>query len=253
MTAIISLCEQYNSIHPDTLLKYYNIAEDISAKENNHREKIDAQFYKAVYFFKKAAFDSARQLIDRSVRLLDLSNDKTTIHKFLLLKSGVLIKNNEQKESIENSLHVLQSSSVSGDTLSQLRAMVNVGWGYMELGQNREALKWFWDAARLDDLTGRRFTQAPLYSDMASVYNELNKNDSAEIFVKRSMAIAQQDEDLTRIANACNIYADVCIAQKNNTRAEVLLQEGLRIRELIGDPFYIVSDIYQLGVFYAHN
>ena len=31
------------------------------------------------------------------------------------------------------------------------------------------------------------------------------------------------------------------------------LKQGLQVRELIGDPFYIVSDIYQLGLFYANN
>src|SRR5579871_6576241 len=253
LTAVISLCEQFNSLHPDTLLTYYNIAEEISAKENNDKEKTEARFYKAVYFFKKAEFDSAREVIDSAVKLLNLSNDKTPINKFLLLKSGVLIKNNQQKESIENSLHVLQSSSVSNDTLSQLRAMVNVGWAYMELGQNREALKWFFDAVHLDDLSHQQFTQAPLYSDMASVYNELKDNDSAELFVKRSIAISQRDEDLTRLANAYNIYGDICIEKNKEVLAEQLLQEGLRIRKLIGDPFYIVSDIFQLGVFYAHN
>ncbi|HEY2725587.1 MAG TPA: hypothetical protein VGI61_00315, partial [Parafilimonas sp.] len=27
----------------------------------------------------------------------------------------------------------------------------------------------------------------------------------------------------------------------------------MRVREIIGDPFYIVSDIYQMGLFYADN
>ena len=36
-------------------------------------------------------------------------------------------------------------------------------------------------------------------------------------------------------------------------KAESLLENGLRVRETIGDAFYIVSDIYQLGLFYADN
>ena len=60
-----------------------------------------------------------------------------------------------------------------------------------------------------------------------------------------------QRNDLTTLANAYNIYASICTDENNNAKAEKLLQEAIEIRKQVGDPFFIVSDMYQLGIFYA--
>ena len=96
---------------------------------------------KPFYLINKVQLDSAGRLIDKSIAALahtgrvDLRND------FILLKSRVLIKSNKLKESIENSVQVLQSAEFSNDTLWQVRSKIFIGWGYMELSQDEQARK----------------------------------------------------------------------------------------------------------------
>jgi signal transduction histidine kinase len=49
------------------------------------------------------------------------------------------------------------------------------------------------------------------------------------------------------------ISAGLYTEHGDKAKAQRMLEQGLSIREKIGDPFYIISDIFELGNFYAHN
>jgi two-component system NarL family sensor kinase len=252
--AVFLLCEQYRSLHPDTLYSYFKMAEALAAKSNDPNIRIRPAFYKAVYLINKVQLDSAEKVINQSLDALAHTSDNTDLkNNFILLKSRLLIKNNKQKESIENSLLVLQSSELTKDTLWQLKAKTFIGWGYMELSQDQQALNWFLEAVSLDKASNGKYAQPALYGNITSVYVNLLKNDSAELWAEKSVNLSMAKGDLTGLANAYFINAGIYIEMHNNARAEKLMEEGIKIRKLIGDPFYIVSDIYQLSNFYAHN
>ena len=46
--------------------------------------------------------------------------------------------------------------------------------------------------------------------DIAAVYNELKKNDSAEFYIKISLNEARQRNDLSYLANTYFIYGGIC-------------------------------------------
>jgi two-component system NarL family sensor kinase len=250
--SIFSLCEYARALNPDTLYNYITLAKTIAERKNDNAVLMQALYYQSIYLFKKDQTDSALALINACIP--KLNNDQLALKiKFEAFKSNVLIKANRQKEGIENCLQLLHSAEVNNDTLTQLRAKLSIGWAYMELDQNEEALRWFFEAVKLDQVVAEDNKQAVLYADIADVYNELNKHDSAEIFVRQAIDFSIKKNDFTTLANAYNIYANICIAQNNNAKAGELLQQAIIIRRQIGDPFFIVSDIYQLGIFYAHN
>lgn len=253
LAAIFLFCDQYNSIQPDTILAYYHLGQIVALNLQDNSAIIRLQFYENIALIKKGQLDKAYKNVDSILGSLSHDNDKSLYHKFLSLKSSVLIKSNKQKEAIENSFMLLQSAEKSNDTVSQLKARINIGWAYMELDQSGQALKWFNTAASLDAASSRRYSFASLYSNMAAVYDDLHNADSAEFYIKQAIQMALKNHDLTFLANAYNIYADINIHAKNNVKAEAFLKEGLKIRRQISDPFFIVSDIYQLGVFYANN
>ncbi len=251
--ALLLLCEENNSLHPDSLFVYYTRAHALAVKEGSRQQIIQTNLYKAIYFSKKGKLDSAENIIDTSAAQLTAAEDIPLKYRFLLLKSNVLIRSDKQKESMDNSLQLLHAAEQTNDYLTQVRAKNNIGWAYMELGQNHEALDWFFEAAKLEKNLSEDKRQPFLYSNIAAIYNNLSKNDSAEFFAKLSVSLALKKSDLTYLANAYLIYAGICNDMGNKAKAESLLQEGLRIRKLIGDPFYIVSDIFQIGLFYANN
>jgi signal transduction histidine kinase len=58
---------------------------------------------------------------------------------------------------------------------------------------------------------------------------------------------------LFALSNSLAIQAQLFIRSGQSTSAEAPLEEVVAIRKLIGDPFYIVSDMAQLGLYYANN
>ena len=252
LAAVFLLCDQYRSLNPDTLYTYIRQAESLSAINNLPADKIRTSFYRSIFLINKASLDSAEKLIDNTLKDLEKTKNAGMRNDFLLLRSRLLIKNNKQKEAIENSLQLLQTAEAANDTLVQLRAKIFIGWAYMELDQDRQAMNWFLEAAGLDQASAQRYGQPTLYANMTSVYVNLGKYDSAQLWGGYALRLARAKNDLTSLANAYFINAEIYIDKKDNSRAENLMQEGLKIRKLIGDPFYIVSDIYQLGNFYAH-
>lgn len=253
LTNLFALCEQSNSINLDSLHKYASLANILAKKENNILDINQSNFYEAIYFSKKGNLDSAENIIESSLAQLNTKESVALKYRFLLLKSNVLIRSDKKKESIENSLQLLNASEQSGDYLTQIRAKISIGWAYMELDQSRVALNWFFDAVNMEKSVEENKKQANLYSNIAAVYNNIGKNDSAEIFVKKAIGLALKKSELTNLANAYFIYAGIGNVEQNSANTEKLLQEGLRIRKIIGDPFYIVSDIFQIGLFYANT
>jgi two-component system NarL family sensor kinase len=119
--------------------------------------------------------------------------------------------------------------------------------------EKQEALDWFYKAIQGSDGEKNLRNYGVVFSNMAATYNELNKNDSAEYYVAKAIAITRNSEDLQYLANALAIQADIYTDTKRNKLAEKSLNEALEIRKQIGDPYYIVSDITQLAIFYSHN
>lgn len=253
LKTVFLLCDEANSLNPDTLYKYTLIAATLANQSKLNNNKLQANLYKAIFLSKKGNFDLAEKLIDSSLTALKPAANPGLANKFQLLKSNMFIRSNRQKESISNSLQVLHGAEQAKDLAIQVRAKILIGWAYMELGQTRDALNWLFSAETIQQQLQQQQWQPFLYSNIAAVYNELSKNDSAEIYIKRSLALALRKNDLSYLANTYFIYSDICSDLNQTSRAEFFLQQGAHIREKIGDPFYIVSDIYQLGLFYADN
>ncbi|HRH61093.1 MAG TPA: tetratricopeptide repeat protein, partial [Chitinophagaceae bacterium] len=240
-------------MHPDTLRRYVTIANQIAAASANKLNMANAAYYEAVLLNRLGKIDSAFIVIEKNLQLPDEKTYQEIKNNFALLKGNLLIRNNRQKEAIETCLALLHIADANKDAALAVKAKTVLGWANMELGQNRESLKWSLDAIDEWQRTDTSVQIAVTFNNTAAVYNELQKNDSAEIYVRRAIQIAQREQNLTSLTNGYYIYSDICVALGDSNKAEALLKEGLKIRRQIGDVFYIVSDIAQLGVFYANN
>ncbi|MBS1745984.1 MAG: sensor histidine kinase [Bacteroidetes bacterium] len=253
LVAVFNLLEEANSLHPDTLYRYYNLASSLAVHEKDSEKIIRPRLYAAMFLSRKGMFDSAEAIVDSCIKAMENTGYTDLSNSFMFLKSNLLIRENRQKEAINNSLQLLQSADVAKDVKAQTRAKITIGWAFMELGQNRDALNWFFAAEQLQKTLPQDQWQPFLYSDIAAVYNELKKNDSASFYIKKSLEEALQKNDLSYLANTYFIYGGICADMGQKDKAVSLLEKGLQVRKLIGDPFFIVSDIYQMGLFYADN
>jgi two-component system, NarL family, sensor kinase len=254
LETLFELCELHNSMPQDSFSSYIKQAKKIIEPLKNKDFQIKLKYHEVVYLTKQSRADSAFAMIESQLSLINDKTNHQLKNKFLFAKTRLLIRTNKQKEAIQASISLLQDAETIGDQSMQLKTLIQIGWAYMELEQYKEALTWFYKAKAKYEYEG--FTEksfATCYSNIAAVYNDLHKIDSAELYITKAIDLAKQEQNLAALANCYYIYSDICVANKNNVKAESLLQQGLQIRKLIGDAFYIVSDITQLGIFYANN
>lgn len=246
------LCDERQSLHTDSLLKYAQQARVLADSMNNNLYRLTAGYYANAAFLKKGLQKEVIANCDRDLQLLGNSQADNTLRlQIMQLKGMALIRNEQYKESINENLKLLQKAEEFKDTLQQVKAKNSIGWTYMEMGQNRNAITWFY-LALLTPKNPNFFQRYPLvYSNIASTYNNIQQYDSALYFINKS--IKGNTYDLTALANSLNIKADIYLNLHQAAKAQPLLEEALEIRKRIGDPYYLVSDLYQLSVFYAHN
>jgi signal transduction histidine kinase len=81
----------------------------------------------------------------------------------------------------------------------------------------------------------------------------LHQNDSATYYIGISLRLATASQNFNYLANAFFIWSGIYIDDKKFELAEQAMLKGLSFRKQIGDPFFIVSDLTQIGIFYAQT
>ncbi len=253
LSLLLSICSQYGSLPADSLSGYITTAQRLAALPDNRNLFPQVQYFNILNLSKKGMTDSALALakacvLDKAFRRIP------PLHwKIRLAITGLMVRQNRLREALENVLSLLEDAEQNKWAEEQVKALIQAGWIYMELNAYPEALNWFRKALAVNEKLRKLPEPAVLNSNIAAVFNSLGRNDSASLYVNRAIAQATTEQELTFLCNAYHIYADICIDSGNIRKAEEQLKKGLDIRRKIGDPFYVVSDLAQLGKFYASN
>jgi signal transduction histidine kinase len=254
LKAIFALCDQRQSLNTDTFYYYAKIARQLSGKRLPASDTALADYLLSTYQIKKGNIDSAMSITEKYLKHLSYANNKNVYVKFMLQKGQIYIKSDKYKDALTTFYQLLSEAEQQNDPLMQMRSKNCIGWVNMEMDQNREALNWFYKALDLNPATAEESDYAVIYSNMSATYNELNHNDSAEFYINKAIALNRKSgSNLQFLANALAIQADIFIDTKRTAQAEAALNEVVQVRKQIGEPFYIVSDMSQLAIFYAHN
>ncbi|MGC4035068.1 MAG: tetratricopeptide repeat protein [Chitinophagaceae bacterium] len=250
--AIFELCEQRLSMNSDTLDYYAMMAKNLAIKTNDQHNRLWAEYYLISSSIKKGDLDKSLDAIDTAMlNAAEFPADKLLKTNLQKLRANAFIRKNQYKEAMAAFYSVLHSGEESGDTMTRIVGTNGIGWVYMEMEQYGEAIAWFYKAMQITNNQDYFIQYGLPLSNLAATYNSINKNDSAEYFVKIAIDYAKRSQNLYSLANCMNILADIYIDTGREPMAEQMLEEALKIREQIGDPYYIVSDMSQMAVLYA--
>jgi signal transduction histidine kinase len=255
LQSLFSLCNEYRSLQADTLLHYAIEAKKIALQLGDKPAQIKAELYTGIVFARWGFTDSTFAIAERNLRWLNENGADNVLRlEYLFVKAQAYMRSNQYKEAMATYFESLKEAEKISDPILQAKAKSGLGWVHMELDQNKEAVVWFLKGLRS---AGSRPAMLAGYStllaNLASAYNNLGKYDSAFYFVQQAIQAATQKEELTPLANALNIEADIFIHTNKKQLAEADLNKAVVIRKQIGDAFYIVSDIGQLSSFYAQT
>lgn len=252
LDALFAIGEERHSLSTDILCNYANEAKNLSIKQGNILNIAIAEYNIGACLVKKGMLDSALKLANYTIeKIKSYPNNDFALMKLTLLKGQVLIRSTKYKEGIAEIYKLLAYAEQNQDTLMQMIAKNGIGWANMEMQQTSEALRWFFKALNTSTNQVHHEKSSNIYSNIAAVYRQLHKNDSAEFFINKAIVFARKSQNLMFLANCLNILADIYIDTKRAILAESLLTNALNIRKQIGDPFYVVSDLSQLALYYA--
>lgn len=253
LQAILQLCDQGYSLHPDTLMWYAQKAFDLAVRSNNKPLEITALFHQSSALTNKALLDSALGIADRCEAILRTEvKDSLLLANILNQKGRCYVRKNQYKQAIEMGYAVVSLAEKYHDELLQVKGKTLIGWSYLEMGQQREAINWHLRALRSTNDTMLLQKYAILFANIATNYNNLGKQDSAFYYINKGITYARRHENLFALSNSLAIASAIYVSANKPASSEPLLKEVVEIRKQIGDPFYTASDLAQLGYYYAH-
>jgi signal transduction histidine kinase len=254
LLAVFSLCEQGYSLHPDTLMAYAQKAKFLAEQNNNLHDEIKAMFYQSYALTNKGLIDSSLNVANRCMQFVSGKiNDPELKANLQNQKGRCYMRKNQYKEAIDMGYQVIDGAEKIGDTLLQMKGKTLIGWAYLEMAQTQEALGWHLKALHSTTDTLLLEKYGILFANLALNYNRIGKTDSALYFINKAITYSRKNENLFALCNSLAIQAELYNRSGKFKLAEKPLKEVLATRKLIGDPFYIVSDMGQLALYYAHN
>lgn len=251
---LLALCAHKQSLSADSLERYVRMAKTLSAQNGTPLDRYTADFYYAGFLMNRGWLDSAVNILNAFLpRLGNTRQERQLYLRAEFLKTNTFVRKNEFREALREYYTIINEARSQNDTTSLAMGRNGIGWVHMELAQFQNALTWLFRALHTARDTSFYDKYSFVYSNIASSYNSLKIPDSAEYFVQKAIAGARRFNDLECLANSLNILADTYIISKREVAAGPLLRQVVEIRQKIGDPYYIVSDMMQLAVFYAHH
>ncbi len=254
LQALFELCEQRQSLNTDTLCKYAYLSQSLSASQKSLESKALASYYVSCCLVKGGDLSKALNICN--AYLSKASKQKisiSTLQKLKTLKAQILVRSYQYEKGLKEVYEILHTAERTEDTLTQMIARNGIGWINMEMKQANEALRWFYSAISVSGSVNFHEKNSNIYSNIAGIYKQKHKYDSAEYFIKKSLDLSSKQENIFYYANSLNILASIYIDTDRSELAEAPLKEALSIREKIGDPFYIVSDMGLLAIYYANT
>jgi two-component system NarL family sensor kinase len=249
----LQLADTYSTRNPDSSLWHANNALSIAKKENNQIKVLRAEFYQASYNYNMGKPEEAFGIADKNMAALRGNPEQLSLlAQYTAFSGRCLMKMNEIKQALERFYGALKLAEQAADYTTEARAIVNIGWAMMELDQNQKAIDNFKNALKL--MAEHNITTAyngTIYSNLAASYGPLNQLDSALKYSRLAIVEANKNGNITVEANGFFILGTT---QMELGRYDEALQSFLAakpLREKIGDPFYIVSDMAEMGNLYV--
>lgn len=253
--AIFALCELGYTLHPDTLMSYAENARIMAGQLNNRHDEVQAMYYKSGALTTKGLIDSSLDAANSCLEILSAEKIADPVLQANLFnqKGRCFMRKNQYKEAIDMGYQTITGGEKSNDVLLQIKGKTLIGWAYLEMGQTMDALSWHLKALRTTSDTLLLEKYGILFANLALNYNGIGKTDSAFYFINKAISYSRGHENLFALSNSLAIKAQLLVRSGQASIAETPLKEAVEIRKMIGDPFYIVSDMSQLGLYYASN
>ncbi|NBW37467.1 MAG: hypothetical protein EBR30_21110 [Cytophagia bacterium] len=232
-------------------LSYYAKEAEKFAKENPQPAiKAYAAISMGGYYSFTGKMDSAILTFERGYAEAQIARDTTILIKIASNLGRTLISTGRAKEALEYLYMSLRWLERYPNDETNFRVRTNVTWANLELKRYREAIDFGRKSLPLMENPKWQWIAAYIYNNVAVSYGALGNLDSARYFINKSITTTEKSGDMALKANAYFILGKIYADSKQLSLALEQYQLARVIREKIGNPFYVVSDLYEIADLY---
>lgn len=171
----------------------------------------------------------------------------------LIIANSSLGKNHISAGQPEKGLNylfeALRTLDTSPDHEMTLKVRVNIMWAYLELKRNEDCIRFGRESLTLLK-PADEWIAAYIYNNLAVSYGELGRLDSARFFIEKGMEGSKANNDFQSLANGHFILGNIYASAEKFDLAIAEYLKARPFREKVGNPFFMISDLYTISDLY---
>ncbi len=134
---------------------------------------------------------------------------------------------------------------------TELKLHTNIAWAYLELKRYRDCIDQGRKNIQMMEGTEWEWVALYTYNNIAVCYGATGELDSARYYIEKGMDAAKRNNNNQQLANAHFILGKIYAEAGNPDLAIEQYLKARPYREKVGNPFFIVSDLYTISDLYA--
>jgi signal transduction histidine kinase len=160
------------------------------------------------------------------------------------------ISSGKPEKGLENMFAGLRVLEKSPDKELELKLRTNIAWAYLELKEYRNCIAYGLQNLKLMEGTSYEWIALYTYNNVAISYGAIDKLDSAKYFIHKGIAAAEKSNDMQSLANGYFILGTIYSNAGQYAQAIEQYVKAKPYREKVGNPLFIVSDLYTISQLY---
>ena len=211
---LIKIGNQYESNTPDTALRYYKAAGDLSKKLNY----------------------------------------KVGILKYISNYTSVLNMKNKFEESLTLNLEAIELARQVNIHKQMVAAYVNTGATYYGMRLYDKCMEYFLKASLMCEVKNDTASLVIIYSNMAGLYSEMETQSSkGYAYGLKALAIGRAIKDTFSVVSSLQNISGILMDTKNLDSALILLNEANSLSKKINNKYGQLSALVNINNIYVHK
>lgn len=253
LTAILGLCEEYQSVNRDTLDHYAYKARTMAIKTGDKTAIALAEIAIANDYFRWGWVDSALAVIDPVIKSNQITVPAERAIYFKAVRQQALYYGSRSKfpEALANLYNIVREAEKFKDTMVISTNMNTIGSIAIAREVPGEALQWLRRAlSYLDEQSRFSMLRASIYVNLAQAQLLSNHLDSAIFYGESGIQLLRNGQNLNSLAMSLQRQSNIYLKAGRYDKAESALQEMINVREKMGDGAVWTDDHISLINFY---
>jgi signal transduction histidine kinase len=253
LNAILTLCDEYQSLDRDTLDHYAYLARELATKAGDKKAMALAEIAVANDYLRWGWADSAIATVAPVLVAYKAAVPAERAIYFKAARQQALYYGSHSKyaEALGILYKLVGEAEQYHDTLVMSTNMNSIGSIALAREMPAEALQWFRRAlAPLTHEPRYNMVRATIYVNLAQGHLLSDHADSAVYYGEQGISLLKKGQNLYALAMALQRQSNIFLTTNAIDKAEAALQEMIRVRDRMGDGSVWIEDHITLVNFY---